>query len=435
MDPGMLLMLFGLFSAWACIYCCIRFWRNYCRKWDFADKTGLILLVWGGGLLSAAGYAWSVYKGNPGNNLFIVDPTQGWWFLNWGRNLVLPLESFYHFLFIAMIAAIYNKKNTSAIIFLALLALSHPFTGLLAILIFGLWAAYERFYVNNKYISIYLIILPGVMLVAHLLYYLVYLPSIPSHQEVFRQWKLNWDLSAVSFILANILIAPPALIVLFKKKQRHIDLTFRHLILIWIVISLLLSFNNLFTDGYQPLHFTRGYLWLALYLAAYPWIRSFLLKIRQVKKPYGLIMIILLIMIALSDNSSWFIDNWRNEFKGTQLQMDREQKQILGYLSEKGKNTDLLISDDYRLGYYAIVYTPVRSLYSHWANTPAALEKVALFNRFRLEGKMDKSWGNQRILYLRNTEQTMTSSLSDCLSAHFIPVDSCDSRVLYCQKK
>lgn len=433
LDPGLLFNLFGLLFGWGCLYLCIRFWRLFCRQWEFHDKLGLLLFIWGGGMLVLAGWVWSVIMGKA-DNLFIFDPTVGWWFLNWGRNLVLPLEACYHFLFIGMVYTIYNKKYKTALLFPALLVLSHPFTGLQAVLIYFIWLSYERIYKQNKHIPLLWIILVGLILICHILYYLVYLPSFPSHQQVLNQWKLGWNLKLFSALLAYLPVLIPAVYVLYDKKSFKTDLVFRHFLITWIIVSLILGFNNLFIDGYQPLHFTRGYLWLAFFLAGYPWLRESMAKIRRMKSWAGASLISLLLLFFLLDNIAWFIENSRLEAKGTTLQLSPAREHMLDYLNVHGKTNDLLISDDARLGYFSLVYTPVRSVYSHWANTPDAVQKAAMLNAFRMDGILDKSWNQQSLFFALDTGRKTTGALNDSLNRHFVPVDTCPPLILFHQK-
>ncbi|MEI7999550.1 MAG: hypothetical protein WCH62_08620, partial [Candidatus Omnitrophota bacterium] len=80
-------------------------------------------------------------------------------------------------------------------LFAVLLLLSHPFTGLQAMLIYTVWVLYERIINQNKEIPLFISVIAPVLLMLHLFYYLVYLPSVQVHHQVFSQWKLNWQKS------------------------------------------------------------------------------------------------------------------------------------------------------------------------------------------------------------------------------------------------
>ncbi|MHC1705947.1 MAG: hypothetical protein AB9842_00355 [Bacteroidales bacterium] len=433
-DPALIFNLFGLAFAWAGTYLCIRFWRAFCNSWETADKLGLIFLLWGGGLLSVAGFAWSILTGNPGQRIFIFDPTEGWWFLNWGRNMVLPLEAFYHFLFIGIIWAVYHRRLWLSFIFTALLSLSHPFTGFLALSIYISWLFYQKFFNDNYKVPLSLILLTSGIFIVHLAYYLIWLPLYPSHQQVFMQWKLNWNLSFISAVLAYLPLAIPAVYVLIFKKFSFPDKAFKNLLVIWIFIAVLLGFNHVFIRGYQPLHFSRGYLWLALFLGAYPWIRNQLQRILRLKLLLKVSLIVMLTALMLSDNITWFLANYKMQRSSPVMYLSRAQQDIINAVNEHGTVKSLVIADDYRLGYYSIVYTPARAAYSHWANTPDALGKAAMINAFRMDGRRDPSWKGQTIFYIRNTTLPVTSEFHDSLQANFRILDSIQPYLLYCEK-
>ncbi len=52
------------------------------------------------------------------------DLKQGWWMLNFGRNLVYPTEAYYHGVFLLSMLFLIRRRFSVAIAFAALLSLS-----------------------------------------------------------------------------------------------------------------------------------------------------------------------------------------------------------------------------------------------------------------------------------------------------------------------
>ena len=118
MDPGIVYVLFGFFAALACARLGIALFETYVRSRSRYRALALVLFFWGGGLLTLTALlkhdvdillkgssteAASIY-------LFRFDPSFGWWFFNFGRNLVFPVEAFYHALFFACVLAILRGR-------------------------------------------------------------------------------------------------------------------------------------------------------------------------------------------------------------------------------------------------------------------------------------------------------------------------------------
>lgn len=56
-----------------------------------------VLALWAGGLVSMIGIVKGLFTGIPLDEaVFLFDPTEGLWFLNWGRNTVYGIEITYH---------------------------------------------------------------------------------------------------------------------------------------------------------------------------------------------------------------------------------------------------------------------------------------------------------------------------------------------------
>jgi len=109
-----------------------------------AQKLGFVCFFWGGGVLSLAGVVFGLFNHVKMPRAFLLfDAGDGWWMLNFGRNLVYPTEAYYHALFLLTILLLVRKKFVAVMLAAAVLSASHPFTGLSLGLILILYAALE----------------------------------------------------------------------------------------------------------------------------------------------------------------------------------------------------------------------------------------------------------------------------------------------------
>ena len=101
-----------------------------------AKRLAFCCFFWGGGILSLAGLAAGLLVHRFGwGAASAFDPFGGWWFLNFGRNLVYPNEAYYHGLFLLCLWLLIRRRFAATLAIAALMSLSHPFTGLAAALI------------------------------------------------------------------------------------------------------------------------------------------------------------------------------------------------------------------------------------------------------------------------------------------------------------
>ena len=88
----------------------------------------------------------------------------------------------------------------------------------------------------------------------------------------------------------------------------------------------------------------------------------------------------------LADNAVWFGTKMavaaNYGLHRDDITLDGAEREILTVLAAPDLRNDLLLSQDDKLGYLATVYVPMRSWYSHWANTPYAATRHAELNAF-----------------------------------------------------
>src|SRR5205823_3698663 len=191
-----------------------------------------------------------------GEALFAYDPFEGWWFQNWGRNLVFPTEAVYHALAAAMWLAVIGRRWPLAITAAALLAATHPFSGLQNLLILLTWLSIKVWLERTAFmLRLWAIVLA--LLGLFLGYYFVFLESFPQHRALRETWSLAWTLELPSLLLAY---GPIGVLAARRFCGPRKDLNSGDFFFtLCFIISFLLAKHEWFMAPRQPLHFTRGY--------------------------------------------------------------------------------------------------------------------------------------------------------------------------------
>jgi hypothetical protein len=404
-DPGTVLHLIGagagLFSGWAAIL----LYRHLVGLASWAHKLGLFLFFWGGGALTLAGMGTLFFQGNPGGNIFMYDPMEGLWCLNFGRNLIFPTEAFYHALFFLCILLAMKKKWAPALTILAIVSISHPFTGIQLITILSFFACFERFFMKNHDIPLWFLFSCSGVLVFHCLYYLVFLNQFPEHRQLVSQWALPWFFRAKHFIPAYILVGGLAL-----WRIRRLDLagsffsqSRNRMLFIWFTAAFLMANHEFAIRPMQPLHFTRGYIWVPLFFIGIDiLIKLFHFLKSRLKKTLGLLSILSITGLFIMDNGFWLTSFFQAHSpprkKAWEIRMIPEQKELLTWMNSLDKKGLVVVSQDIVLSYLVTVYTPFRSWYSHIHNTPYSKKRLQQLNKLFSLDHFHKAWDNIPVL-------------------------------------
>lgn len=202
-----------------------------------------------------------------------------WWFLDSFRNVLYPLEVFYHFLFYAMAAALLRRRPGWAAALYALGLASNPFVGAqMTALIFPALALDLRSRSLRGRAMASLGACGGAFLL-FAFYYQVFLPSHPVAAALTVQHR---EAYAHSLPLSAILVGHAPLLAIFAISWMAPDFARRQLasrrariLLVWLAGTLLLTQNGRFLPRpIQPMHFTRGYLFVPLALWAFRFLQS-----------------------------------------------------------------------------------------------------------------------------------------------------------------
>ncbi|MBK9176289.1 MAG: hypothetical protein IPM46_08115 [Flavobacteriales bacterium] len=380
-DPGALFVAFGMVAALLCVLLALR-------VLDLAVGTPsppllALLFIWGGGLIALTGLGFGLAHGQGWRlaawGAFRFDPGHGWWFMNLGRNLIFPLEAYYHALFFGMVLLIQRKQMVAAALMSALLALSHPFTGVAGLLVLLTWGIWERLIHHAAAASmVWLSAIVGFLLLL-LAWHGLLLPVDGEHRSVMAQWKLPWMVEAISALQAYAIVGFAAAARL-RSKERIKDFLARpmnRLLVAWAVVFLALENHELVMEPIQPAHFTRGYAWTALFLIGAPallegwnWLKGRALR-------WGVALAVAALLLL--DNTAWFTMRAAESRNGVGdgIRISADHVDLYQWLERELPEEELLVAEDPIVAYLALVYTHHRALYSHFANTPFAQQRAA----------------------------------------------------------
>ena len=323
----------------------------------------------------------SPWDGVPVSDLFNFDPGWGWWFLNWGRNLIYPHETVYHAIVAATWLAVITHRRLLVVLGAVLLATTHPFSGLQLLLMLVAWFGI-RTCVRRQRADLGMSLGLTLVLAVFLGYYLLYLNSFAAHREVQNVWALPWILPASSLLLAYGIIGLPALVRVLSN-YRHLD-NAAWFFVVCFVVSLFLAKHEWFIPPHQPLHFTRGYVWTPLCLLALPLIQRILLHARLVNPPWVFTLLVFLAGgVVVSDNTAFISKLW---VKREGFYLTAGEAEAFRWMDQQGLNGVLLCPDE-NLSYLSATYTAVRPFFGHGRLTPHFAERFQQVKDWQKQGK------------------------------------------------
>ena len=259
------------------------------------------------------------------------------------------------------------------------LASSHPFSGCELLAVVGLWAALERLLMKSRDVPLWFIVGIGAVSLGVIGYYGVFLAHDPEHRELLQQWvDPGLVLKVWNIVPAYALVA---LMAVMGGRGRaavwsNLGDPFDRLCVVWATTAFLLANHEWFMTPHQPLHFTRGYIWLPLFLLGARWLRRLFdqLWTHSVAGRAGALG---LLLVLLLDNTAWLTLRTREAFGGeVGLYLSRGQRALLAEIQKLPAEQPLVVSNDPEIGYLVTIYTPLRAFVSHWANTPFVARKT-----------------------------------------------------------
>jgi hypothetical protein len=384
MDPGSLYVLFGLAVGLFAVRAFTRLFDEVVPVSGAARKWGQVLFLWGGGMLAFAGEAVNLVHGRPladtWKYLLDIDPAHGWWMMSLGRCLILPNEAWYHLLYFTTALALLRKRYRTAVICLLVLAASHPFAGVGALMVFLAWAFVERVSAREKSLPLFVPVALVGALLACCAYYFIWLPPRMDPHLV-SALPLPYIVEGRAILPAYALVLLIACARLRSKARLSAFLRdpAGRMLAVMVVVHLALENHELFMPAYQPAHFTRGYTWAALFLTGAPWLLDEAWpRVRERWRRGAAGAALAVVLLFLSDNTAFFALNIKRQLRASPpgFWLTTEQREVLRFLGTLPPQSPLVISQDEDLGYMVIVYTPLRAYRSHFFDEADAWSRV-----------------------------------------------------------
>lgn len=417
--PGLLFVLFGLAAAWVCARVALALYAQCVGLDTWPCRLGVLVFFWGGGLLTVAGFLWTLPdvlrdglswstlmpEGAQDAGLFRFDPFGGWWFLNFGRNLVYPFEAYYHALFFGAIWCVVRARHRCALALALLLAASHPFTGIELLAVLCAWSALERLFVRSQAVSPAFLAGLVALIALHVFYYLIFLNRFPEHRLVSTQWALGWGFQAQHFLLAYSLVGAFAYWRLrdLNRARDVLGTPANRLLLVWFLVAFLLANHEFAVKPLQPLHFTRGYIWTPLFLLGAPAWNALFESLLRRRRVLAVAAIGSIMAVALADNAAWLTIQALRSQDGFRLSVS--QQALLQWLALPENEDRVILSDDIETAYLATAYTPLRAWFSHRYNTPDPASRERELGEFFFQGRFDARWRDMPLLVVVRSEK------------------------------
>lgn len=387
-DPGFMFCLAGAIGGFACAFFTFRLVEAILPE-SRALVPCYLLVMWGGGLLVVSAVATNLVHGRPPLYFLLQnDPFNGWWFLNWGRNLVLPTEAVYHALVAAAWLAAVQNRPWPAVGAVAALAATHPFSGIQHLLVLGAWLVWRA--IACRRFEWPAVVHLGVM-AAFLGYYFGYLPRFPQHVAIHSRWSLHWVLDLGPMVAAG---APVfALAAARCWRDRHAwrpEMTF---FVIAACVSLALAKHELLMPARQPLHFTRGYTWLPLCLLGLPLLEQWLSRaVAAPIRPGRRALAAAFFAGAILDNATFIFREWnQHPTRRSDCHVTGAMADAFAFLDQTGQTGTVLAlnpeSDTWTdYNYLAATYTSLTPLIGHPHLTPGYDDLAAAIKAWRRGG-------------------------------------------------
>jgi hypothetical protein len=141
------------------------------------------------------------------------------------------------------------------------------------------------------------------------------------------------------------------------------------------LVSLAFAKHDLFIRAIQPMHFTRGYQWLPLFLIGAPLLVQTIVGATKACRPIASTgLAVGLVVLLLFDNTMFFSRRWLRA--GGDLYLTRSEEQVFDYL-ESHDIRGVFVASDHLSSFLAATYSPVIPYDGHEWLTPNYRERRA----------------------------------------------------------
>jgi hypothetical protein len=261
------------------------------------------------------------------------------------------------------------------------------------------WCFLELVILRGKQVPLAFFLSCCALLLLHGAYYFFFLGRFPEHRSVVTQWTLPWLLRFWNYIPAYVLVAFFGVWRVRKLTlaRRFLAVPHNRLLMVWFATAFALANHDLFIRPIQPLHFTRGYIWMPLFLMGCPALMSLLKKLCAAPVRLGYLACgVVIIGLFLSDNAAWLGSFLIFQDHGIRLTHD--QAQLISWMGKISSDEHLVVAQDPFIGYMAVVYTPLRAWRSHVWTTPQSSLRQRQLDSFYLDHGFLPEWKGRPLL-------------------------------------
>jgi len=377
LDPGTLIVWFTAAAALLLAVMTQRLVQG-CLPEEFPHPTlALFGAMWGGGFLIVGGALTSWINSRTDFDLLRLDPGHGMWFLNWGRNSLFPTEAIYHALCAGCWIAEIRNRRFMANAFLLLLATTHPWSGLELLLTINLWRGIQLVTKRDRDRVLHFGFAVSV-LVIFLSYYKLWLPSFEQHAALQSVWELDWSLAWSSAIPAWGIVAAAAGWRLWNHPDDLRTITVQFL-LCALTVAVALSLHDRIIKPVQPLHFTRGYVWMPLFLLGAPVLLTAIHQLWRRSRGMKAVAVGLAILFV-TDNLSFAIIQCGHQYRQEDgFHLDHHDRALLADLHVRYPGL-VTLTDSEDINYVLPAYANLRPWLGHQFNTPEFAQRSAVMH-------------------------------------------------------
>jgi len=384
-------------------------WQLVKRRTTQHRLSLTVLALWGGGLVSMIGLVKGLFTGIPLDKaVFEFDPTEGLWFLNWGRNTVYGIEITYHCLVATTWWMVLQRQHSMALLFAGCLALTHPWSGIELLLTLNAWFLLEAIR-HRSGASLRTLGCSILSLCLLLGYYKVWLPQFAAHATLQQNWSLNWNLEWSTVLYAYGPIAGLAFLQLrrtaFRMSREE------QFLLIAAAVAFGLSLHDrILSKPVQPIHFTRGYIWMPLFLIAAPQLQRILNSVSH--HPRRRLAAAVLVFFACFDNIAFTLTHSVWQYRGEEgFFLAAADWHVLQSL-DKCARDQVVFCESLQLNYLMPTYIPVRPWMCHKFNTPEFLPRDRILARAIADNSIDPDLISEEIDVLVLSQRRRTDKLA-----------------------
>lgn len=171
------------------------------------------------------------------------------------------------------------------------------------------------------------------------------------------------------------------------------------LFLVWFLAVFALANHEAFIKNpYQPIHFTRGYEWMPLFLLGAPLLLSWFNEWRNRKTWLSWGAALLVTVVFLTDNAAWLAIKSATMARVYRY-YSREEYDVLNYLATIPASEKRLVIPPYDdFGMQVTALTSLRVWCGHKSETPAMADKERTLKAWQEKGEFAADWENRQLL-------------------------------------